>query len=80
MELKLNIGLNQIIGLIRELPYNDKLMIKHQLDNDLIPKFKNSSLTLNQLLLAGPVMTEEGYNNYRELRKQFNKWTKKLSV
>ena len=80
MELKLNIGLNQIIGLIRELPYNDKLTIKHQLDNDLTPKFKNSSLTLNQLLLAGPVMTEEGYNNYKKLRKQFNKWTKKISV
>jgi hypothetical protein len=80
MELKLNVGLNQIIGLIKELPYNDKLMIKHQLDNDLTPKFKNYGLTLNQLLLAGPVMTEEGYNNYKELRKHFNKWTKKLSV
>lgn len=80
MELKLNLGLNQIVGLIRELPYNDKLVIKRQLDNDLTHKFNNSNLTLTQLLLTGPVMTEEGYNNYKELRKQFNRWTKKLSV
>ena len=72
MELKLNIGLNQIVGLIRELPYNDKLIIKHKLDKDLTHKFKNSNLTLTQLLLAGPIMTEEGYNNYKGLRKQFN--------
>ncbi len=80
MELKLNLDLSQIVGLIKELPYNEKLIIKHQLDNDLTTRVDNSSLTLKQLLLSGPVITNEGYNNYKDLRKQFNKWTKKLSV
>jgi hypothetical protein len=80
MELRLNIGLNQIVGLIRELPYDDKLVIKNQLDKDLVHKSKKSKFSLRQLLLFGPVMTADGYNNYKDLRKQFNKWTKKLSV
>jgi hypothetical protein len=80
MELKLNIGLNQIVGLIKELPYNDKLVLKTQLDKDLSIKSKESNLTLRQLLLTGPVMTKEGYTDYKALKKQFNKWTKKLSV
>jgi hypothetical protein len=80
MELRLNIGLNQIVGLIRELPYNDQLLIKNQLDKELAAKSKSSNQSLKELLLEGPVMTSEGYQNYRYLRKQFNKWTKKLSV
>jgi hypothetical protein len=80
MELKLNIGINQIVGLIRELPYNDKLILKTQLDKDLSIKSKVSNLTLKQLLLAGPVMSKEGYTDYKALKKQFNKWTKKLSA
>jgi len=80
MELRLNIGLNQILGLIRELPYNDKLMIKNQLDKELTIKTKEDELTLKQLLLSGPVMTKEGYNDYKALKKQFNTWAKKLSV
>lgn len=80
MELRLNIGINQIVGLIRGLPYNDKLAIKNQLDKDLTYKSKDANYTLTQLLLSGPVMTKDGYNNYKTLNKQFNKWTKKLSV
>ena len=80
MELKLNLELSQIVELIRELPYNEKMIIKHQLDNDLTPAYNNSGSTLKQLLLSGPVITDEGFNNYKDLRKQFKKWTKKLSV
>jgi hypothetical protein len=80
MELKVNIGLNQIIGLIQELPDTDKLIIKTQLEKNLLTKTKPSDLSLKQLLLTGPVMTKEGYANYKGLKKQFNKWTKKLSV
>lgn len=80
MEFKLEIGLKQIVSLIRELPYNDKLILKNQLEKELVIKHKVSDLSLRQLLLAGPVMTEDGYKNYKDLKEQFNKWTKKLSV
>jgi hypothetical protein len=80
MELKLNIGLNQVIGLIRNLPYDDKLILKSQLDKELKPVGKRSGSSLKHILLKGPVMTAEGYDNYKDLKKQFSKWTKKLSV
>lgn len=80
MELKLDISLNQIVGLIRDLPYNDKLVLKKQLDKDLSIKSKESTISLKELLLSGPVMTKEGYNDYKALKKQFNKWSKKLSA
>jgi hypothetical protein len=78
MELRINLGLNQIIGLIKELSYNDKLLVKSQLDKELTKNAKQSYVSLKQLLLSGPVMTDEGIQNYKELRKQFNKWTKKF--
>ncbi len=80
MELRLNIGLNQIAGLLQELPYDDKLVLKSQLDKELSHKKKDTKNTLNKLLLSGPVMTEEGYSSYKDFRKQFGKWSKKLSV
>jgi len=80
MELKLDISLNQILGLIRDLPYNDKLVLKKQLDKDLSIKSKESTISLKELLLSGPVMTKEGYNDCKALKKQFNKWSKKLSA
>jgi hypothetical protein len=80
MELKLNISLNQIVGLIRELPYSDKLVIKKQLDKELVSKSKDSSISLRELLLSGPIMSKDGYDDYKALKKQFNKRTKKLSA
>jgi hypothetical protein len=80
MELRINIGFDQIIGLISTLPYNDKLFLKNKLVNELEIVPKESSIALRQLLLNGPIMTKEGYNNYKDLKKQFNKWSKKLSV
>ena len=80
MELKMNIGLAEIIGLIKGLTNSEKLVVKNQLDKDLTSKFSTSNLNLKQLLLAGPVMDDEGYDNYQNLRQQFKTWTKKLSV
>ncbi len=80
MELRLNIGLNQIVGLLSNLPYDDKLIIRSQLDRELKPSRKQGVKTLKQLLLSGPIMTADGLENYKDLKKQFNKWSKKLSV
>jgi hypothetical protein len=76
MELKLEIGLNQIVSLIRELPYNDKLILKNQLEKELVVKYKVSDLSLRQLLLAGPVMTEDGYKNYKDNKVNYHSNTR----
>ena len=60
MELRLNIGLNQIIGLIRQLSPDQKLKIKQEIDNEVktinIIKEKDD---LTEILLSGPIMNNE---------------------
>lgn len=41
MELHIDIGLKQIIGLIRQLPKNQKLLIKKELDQESIVVIHN---------------------------------------
>ena len=80
MELKMKFGLAEIIGLVKGLPYNEKLVVKSQLDKELTSKSGTTHLNLKQLLLSGPVMTDEEYEDYKNLRMQFKKWTQKLCV
>lgn len=80
MELRVNIGINQLLGFIQGLSYNEKILIKTQLDKNLIePKIQENE-DLHSLLVNGPIMKSEDYNNYKSLKKEFNKWAKKLSV
>ena len=72
MELRLNIGLNQIIGLIRQLPPDQKLKIKQEIDNEFktinIIKEKDD---LTEILLSGPIMNNEEKENFKNLEKEF---------
>lgn len=81
MELKLNIGINELIGLIRQLPPEQKLLIKKEVDSDIktMKEPKNTN-ELTEFLLSGPTMTKEEEENFKKLDKEFNKWTKSLSA
>jgi hypothetical protein len=81
MELRLNIGINELIGLIRQLPPEQKLLIKREVDSELhtMNQSKNSN-NLTDFLLSGPTMTKEEEENFKKLDKEFNKWTKSLSA
>ena len=39
---------------------------------------KNPKKKLSDILKTGPVMNAEGYGNYKHLKKDFDKWLKKL--
>lgn len=77
MELRLNIEMNQLLGIIGNLSYEDKLLIKKQIDSSIdLPKQVDED-SLQQLLLSGPIMTDEEYEDFNSLRKQFGEWAKK---
>ncbi len=78
MELKLDIRINQLIGLIRQLPSEQKLRIKKELEKEIKKKSIPEHEDLKELLLAGPVMTEEEEENFNNFDNAFNKWTKSL--
>ena len=70
MELKLQIGYQELMRLIRQLPASQMAQLKSELTDDLIEeKAKTEKSQLRQLLLNGPIMTDEEYENYQQNRK-----------
>jgi len=81
MELKLSIGIKELISLVRQLPPEQKLMIKEEIENEnFITKQAKNTNTLTELLLSGPTMTNKEEENFKKLDKEFDKWTKNLFV
>jgi len=77
MELRINIEVNQIIGLIKQMPSEHKLKIKKELDKDVKKKnISGNDKGLTELLLTGPVMTKEEKANFKSIQKYFDLWTK----
>jgi hypothetical protein len=77
MELSVDIGINQIMGLIRQLPVEKKLILKKEIDQEL-SELQPSDDELTKLLLEGPVMSNSENEDFKANRKVFSKWTEKL--
>lgn len=81
MELQVNLGINQVINLIRQLPPDQRLLVKKELDQEVISNdegIENKDLT--ELLLEGPIMSKEEETRFADFNKEFEKWAKNLSV
>lgn len=78
MELNLNIGYEQLLFLIKQLPANqiEKLKKDIEINYKLVQTEKEIS-ELQKFLLNGPVMSKEQYDTYLENRKHFNQWRTK---
>jgi hypothetical protein len=75
MELKLNIGYQELIELIKQLPLNEIRKLKADIalivtENDV----ENEMSNLKELLLKGPVMDDDQYQDFLSNRKYFNAW------
>ena len=78
MELTVDLGFEQIVGLIRQLPASQIVKLKAELDNSDITVTSASEIKeFQQFLLCGPVMSDEQFNDYKQHRKQFNVWRQK---
>jgi hypothetical protein len=70
MELTLELGYEQILELVKQLPQVQQVQLKKDIE-EITPK---TSLTdWQKLLLNGPVMTDEGFEEAKKTRKQLNK-------
>jgi len=75
MELTLNIGYEQLLFLIKQLPANQIAKLKSEIDDgNLLSKSDSEISDFQNFILNGPVMNEEQYDRFLEHRKQFNLW------
>jgi hypothetical protein len=78
MELTLNIGYDQLLFLIKQMPANQIAKLKNDIDDSFVLlKSKKEISDFQEFLLHGPVMSDEQYDNYLENRKHFNQWRTK---
>jgi len=75
MELKINIGYNEVLELIKQLSPKQKLQLKAELENSLKSETSSKTATAFQkLLLKGPIMEDSQYHECNKNRKHFTTW------
>jgi len=75
MELKLDIGFEQLLVLIRQLPANQIAKLKIELPEILVDSQTQSiNNTFRKLLLDGPTMSENQQESYLQTRERFKQW------
>jgi hypothetical protein len=71
MELKVEIGFDQLLHAIQQLPESQRAILKEKLNKEDQPKEELTDF--QKFLLNGPVMSDEEYGNFKENRKWMNK-------
>ena len=75
MELTLDIGYNQVLHLVNQLPANQIVKIKYELsENNIAKKAKSEISDFQKFILSAPVMSDEQYDNFNQQRQHFNQW------
>jgi hypothetical protein len=74
MELRMEIGLDQLIHAIKQLPARQLAKLKTEINNVVSEKIDKE--TFKAFLLQAPVFTDEQINLIEEARKSMNKWGK----
>jgi hypothetical protein len=74
MELKMEIGLDQLIQAIKQLPAKQLARLKAELNN-AVPE-RSDKEAFKAFLLQAPVFTDEQINLIQDARKSMNKWGK----
>lgn len=72
MELKMEIGLDQLIQAIKQLPAGQLLKLKAEINSTTISKTEKEKF--ENFLLQGPVFTEDQIALMEDARKSINKW------
>jgi len=72
----LQLNMNQLFDVIKTLPVNEKIFLVNHIEKEIKVNRKETSLV--QKLLSGPTMSDEQYESYLQIKKDFNKWSKKL--
>lgn len=71
-------GYTEILELVKQLPPNEIEKLKLELSHLLSNNVKDADdEEFEQMILNGPVMSDEQYEAYLEGRKHLNTWTEK---
>lgn len=75
MEVRVHIPFEELVSIVRQLSPTEKAKLQQELAKEAKPTSKNSRLT--ELLLNGPVFTDEQIKTIEETRKSINQWRTK---
>ncbi len=75
MEIKVQIPFDELIAIVKQLSPLEKDKLKKELVEQQTPVVKKSKLT--ELLLKGPVFSENQIKTIEETRKSINQWRTK---
>lgn len=74
MEVKLNIGYEQLIAIIHQLPIDEVNKLKVEIERITHERKVEAPDDLASLLDSGPVMSDEKYQEFEENRQNFSQW------
>lgn len=74
MEIKFNIGYEQLIAIIHQLPIDEINKLKAEIERISSEKNVESIDEIESLIAEGPVMNDDKYNEFEENRKNFSQW------
>ena len=74
MQMSIDVNIEQLLFLIRNLPEEQLLKIQAEINKSLKVKTSESKADYLEMLLEAPTMSEEQYQQYKENRKSFNQW------
>lgn len=72
MQLSIDIGYNEVVSFIRQLPKEDVKKINYIIEHEILNQNQNEPNELQKLLLQGPVWSDERYEEYLEVREYIN--------
>ena len=74
MEIKLNIGYEQLLDIINQLPAEEVSKLKLEIEKIVGDKDLKEQTDLKTFITNGPVMTDEQFGAFEENRKSFDQW------
>ena len=77
MQLTVDINIDQLIQILKNLPDNQKAKIKSELNEISLSGIKQERSNFQEFLLQGPTMTDVQYKQFKDNRKKMNQWRTK---
>jgi len=74
MEVKLNVGYEQLISIINQLPIEEVNKLRSEIERISNERRFEDKDDLKSLILNGPVMSDKKFKEFEENRKNFNEW------
>jgi len=74
MQLTVDLNIEQLIQILKNLPADQKRRIKAELLDTETRKNQIEKSEFQNFLLKGPIMSDSQYQQFKENRKRMNQW------